>query len=91
MDFAECIVSTMDLWFLIDGSGSIGSQHFQESLDFVNKTAAVFVIAPDRVRTGLMIYDQAVYVISYLNQHQSNNEFSTAVFSTNYPGGRRSS
>ena len=78
----------MDLWFLIDGSGSVGPQNFQESLDFVNQTAAAFVIAPDRIRTGLMIYDGSVYVISYLNQHQSNEEFSTAIFSTSYPAGR---
>ena len=77
----------MDLWFLIDGSGSIGSSNFQTCLQFVNQTASGFDISSNRVRTGLMVYASSTYTESTFNEHQSNDEFSTAVLTTNYPSG----
>ena len=85
--FVECIVSRMDLWFLIDGSGSIGLNNFETCLRFVNETASNFVIAPDRIRTGLMIYSSSITTRSFFNQHQTNDEFSSTVLSTPYPSG----
>ena len=84
---SECIVSRLDLWFLIDGSGSIGAVNFQACLSFVNQTASTFFIEPNRVRTGLMIYSSSNTTRSYFNQHQSNEEFSKVVLSTRYPAG----
>ena len=83
----ECTVSTMDLWFLIDGSGSVGPENFWKCLQFVNQTAAQFVIHPDRVRTGLMVYSDETYLRSLLNEHQSNEEFSDVVLSTRWVDG----
>ena len=80
-------MSKLDLWFLIDGSGSITALNFVKCLDFVNQTSALFKISPDNVRTGLMIYDDTTTVQSYLNQDQSNSLFSSMVMSTFYPGG----
>ena len=85
---SECNVSRLDLWFLIDGSGSIGSNNFQTCLRFVNQTATTFNIAPDKVRTGLMIYSSSTTTRSLFNQHQSTQEFSRIVLSTSYPRGK---
>ena len=77
----------LDLWFLIDGSGSITAPNFLKCLDFVNQTSALFEISPNNVRTGLMIYSKTTIVRSYLNQNQSNSLFSDVVMSTRYPSG----
>ena len=86
--FSECDVSRLDLWYLVDGSGSIGSANFQTCLEFVNLTASAFNIAPDKVRTGLMIYSSSTTVRSLFDQHQSNTEFSNIVLSTPYSPGK---
>jgi len=83
----ECVVSKLDLWFLIDGSGSINKINFETCLEFVNQTASLFVIDSDRVRTGLMIYDGRTYLRSRFDQHQSNQNFSDIVLATTYPSG----
>ena len=36
-----------------------------------------------------MIYDDSTYLRSLFNEHQSNEEFSNVVLSTNYPNGKR--
>ena len=72
---------------MIDGSGSIEPDNFQTCLEFVNQTASLFEINPDRIRTGLMIYDETTYLRSLFNEHQSNQEFSEIVSSTSYPSG----
>ena len=82
-----CTVSKMDLYFLLDGSGSIGSSNFQQSLDFVNQLASEFNISSEQVRTGLTIYSSSNYPISQFDQHQNNSAFSDAVINTNYPRG----
>ncbi|CAK8678126.1 unnamed protein product [Clavelina lepadiformis] len=83
----RCTVSKMDLYFLLDGSGSIGPSDFQQSLDFVNQLASEFNISSEQVRTGLTIYSSSNYPISQFDQHQNNSAFSDAVTNTNYPGG----
>ena len=85
-----CTASRLDFWFLIDGSGSVGSSNFQKSLEFVNRTASSFSISSDQVRTGLMIYSSSTVTRSLLNQNQSNQEFSNVVLSTPYPSGKNS-
>ena len=72
---------------MIDGSGSIAPDNFQILLEFVNQTASLFEINPDRIRTGLMIYDETTYLRSLFNEHQSNQDFSKIVMSTRYPRG----
>ncbi|XP_076802484.1 uncharacterized protein LOC143446634 [Clavelina lepadiformis] len=83
----KCTVSKMDLYFLLDGSGSIGSSNFQQSLDFVKQLASEFNISSEQVRTGLTIYSSSNYPISQFDQHQNNSAFSDAVINTNYPRG----
>ena len=73
---------------MIDGSGSIGASHFADCLDFVNQTAGAFQISPGNVHTGLMVYSSSNTVRSYLNQHESNSQFSARVLSTSYPTGK---
>ena len=85
--FSECSGLRMDLWYLIDGSDSIGSSNFQTCLRFVNLTASAFTISRNSVRTGLMVYNQSTHTESNFNDHQSNDDFSNAVFSSSYPGG----
>ncbi|CAK8678124.1 unnamed protein product [Clavelina lepadiformis] len=83
----RCTVSKMDLYFLLDGSGSIGSSNFQQSLDFVNQLTSEFNISSEQVRTGLTIYSSSNYPISQFDQHQNNSAFSDVVDNTRYPGG----
>jgi len=77
----------MDLWFLLDGSGSVRAHNFKTCLKFVDQTASIFDISPDKVRTGLMIYSSGQVIRSYFNEHQSNRAFSQVVRSTKFPSG----
>lgn len=78
----------LDLFFLIDGSGSIGSSDFDTSLDFVAQAASTFTIASDRVRTGLAIYDHSITFRSFLNRHTSIATFTSVALNSPYPGGK---
>jgi len=86
--FSECSVNAMDLWFLIDGSGSVGSGNFQKTLDFVALLSSEFNISSDGVRTGLSVFNNANQIISRFDQHQSKEAFNSTVQTTRYPGGK---
>ncbi|XP_076803428.1 uncharacterized protein LOC143447287 isoform X2 [Clavelina lepadiformis] len=83
----NCTNQETDLWFCIDGSGSIGSTNFQTSKDFVDQVASSFNIDPSEVRTGMSVYSSAVNLVSYFNQHTTNTDFTSAVSSALYPSG----
>ncbi|XP_076799831.1 uncharacterized protein LOC143444923 [Clavelina lepadiformis] len=83
----SCSNERMDLWFLLDSSGSIGTENFKTSLDFVSHLSSKFNISSDRVRTGMSIYSTWHTIISYFNQHTSNQEFMEAVKTTHYKRG----
>lgn len=77
----------LDLFFLIDGSGSIGPVNFNTSLYFVEQAASTFTIASDRVRTGLAIYSSLTTIRSHLNEHMTNSAFTNIALQTPYTGG----
>jgi len=77
----------MDIWFLIDGSGSIDRSNFQTTLKFVSKLSADFSISPSGVRAGFSVYNSSHTFYSRFNEHTSNSSFSQLVLSTPYIGG----
>jgi len=78
----------MDIWFLIDGSGSIGSGNFRTTLQFVASLSAEFPISPNGVRAGFSVYSSLHTFRSHFDEDASNSNFSQVVLSTSYPGGK---
>jgi len=77
----------MDIWFLIDGSGSIGMHDFQTALQLVVELSSAFPISPDYVRAGFSVYDSSHTFHSRFDENASNSEFSQVVLSASYPAG----
>ena len=77
----------MDIWFLIDGSGSIGRSNFETTLQFVANFSAEFPISLSGVGAGFSVYESSNTFYSRFNEHTSNSNFSQLVLSTPYTGG----
>jgi len=84
---AVCHVQKMDIWFLIDESGSIGRRNFETSLQFVADLSAQFSISLNGVRAGFSVYSSSHTFYSRFNEHTSNSDFSQLVLSTPYNNG----
>jgi len=84
---AVCQVRKMDIWFLIDESGSIGRRNFETTLRFVADLSAQFSISPNGVRAGFSVYSSSHTFYSHFNEHTSNTGFSQLVLSTSYKSG----
>jgi len=78
----------MDIWFLIVGSGSIGSTNFQTTLQFVVDLATEFVISPNGNRAGFSVYSSSHTFRSRFDEDASNSNFSQVVLSTSFPDGK---
>ena len=86
--FAVCQMQKMDIWFLIDGSGSIGRGNFETTLQFVVDLASEFPISLNGVRAGFSVYSSSHDFYSFFDEHSSNSSFSNLVLSSPYPGGK---
>jgi len=78
----------MDIWFLIDGSGSIGRRKFETTLQFVVDLASEFPISSNGVRAGFSVYSSSHKIHSFFDEHNSNSSFSNLALSSPYTGGK---
>ncbi|XP_002129255.2 uncharacterized protein LOC100186070 [Ciona intestinalis] len=82
-----CASHKLDLWFVIDGSGSVGLSNFQDSLRFLANLTKRFTIGPDDVRVGFSVYSSASTIHSHFNQHMNNSALEAEILGTSYPSG----
>lgn len=84
----DCMtVEKADIYFLIDGSGSIGPNDFIEMKDFMREAIRMFHIGPDRVRFGVVQYSDKIISQFLLNQYASMAELRTAIDNIQQGGG----
>ncbi|XP_046848126.1 uncharacterized protein LOC124441703 [Xenia sp. Carnegie-2017] len=84
--------SSIDLVFLLDESGSVGTLNFQKSLNFVLNIIKSF---PDEIlsgeggtRFGLSTFSTPPYISHFhLNDYTTQSEYSTAIESVKYNSG----
>ncbi len=87
---AKCNRS-VDVFFLLDESGSVGSTNFQESLDFVKNFAKAFsdekLRGKNGTRLGLSTFDDNYKPHFYLSNYTNQSAYLSAISRVSYSGG----
>ena len=78
-----------DIVFVIDSSGSIGSFHFQQALNFTADLASEFRIGPDFTHIGVITYASSVITSQQieLDRFYDASELSAAIRNIHYTSG----
>ncbi|KFD62989.1 hypothetical protein M514_03614 [Trichuris suis] len=83
-----CPMQPTDLVFLIDGSGSIGTEIFYRYvLRFVHDFVTLFEINPQKTRVGIVQYTGHVKSEFFLGQHTDIDKLQNAIRNIRYIGG----
>ncbi|XP_072365905.1 collagen alpha-6(VI) chain-like [Scyliorhinus torazame] len=82
-----CVTEEADLFFLIDGSGSLSAGHFMELKKFVTGVVSCFSIGPDQVRVGLVQYSKFPQTEFEVTQHASKTSLEGAIKQIRHAGG----
>lgn len=72
----------------MDMSSSITAKNYQKERDFVKNVADAFSISPGKTEAGVVAYNSEASLWIRFGQHNSNEEFNTAVDKIPYWGGR---
>ncbi|OWK06170.1 hypothetical protein Celaphus_00012785, partial [Cervus elaphus hippelaphus] len=76
-----------DLYFLIDGSGSIQGKHFEQIKEFMLAVIGMFSIGPDKVRVGAVQYSREKTVEFDINDYLNDVKLRKAVSNIKQLGG----
>ncbi|XP_038617405.1 collagen alpha-6(VI) chain-like [Tachyglossus aculeatus] len=68
-----------DIYFLIDGSGSIQERDFRDMKTFIKRTIQMFSIAPHKVRVGAVQYSTRVRVEFSIAQYSDHVNLQKAI------------
>uniref|UniRef100_A0A8D2B9H9 VWFA domain-containing protein n=1 Tax=Sciurus vulgaris TaxID=55149 RepID=A0A8D2B9H9_SCIVU len=80
-------IEKADIYFLIDGSGSINPEDFLEMKVFMNEVIKMFQIGSDRVRFGVIQYSDKIKSKFILSQYASVAELKAAIDDIQQGGG----
>ena len=83
----ECSVSGIDIYFVMDESGSVGSSNYQLMKQFVYDTVNGFDIGPDDTQVGVISYSTSATARFYLNSYHDKSSLLTAINNLPYRGG----
>ena len=87
MLYTECRTG-IDLIFVLDSSGSIGSTNFQLMRNFVANVVSNLNIGPDQSQVGVVVYSGSANVWFSLNTHTTNTSaLLQAIANIPYTGG----
>ena len=81
-----CEVGALDLFYLLDDSGSLGAANFNITKDFIYNMTSNFPVAPDRVRIGLITFEYTIRVRFFLNTFNTTEQVLNAIENTPYIG-----
>ena len=81
-----CKVNT-DIFFVLDGSGSIGSDNFEQVRKFEERFVKKMVIGPQDNQVGTIVFGSVGRVVFYLNSYDTANDVLNAIQAMPYPGG----
>ena len=83
----DCDNAGIDLVFVLDGSGSIGSSRFQLIRDFAESVASALTIGPEDSLVGVIVFSGSASIQFNLQQHTSARTLRRAIRRLEYPGG----
>ena len=75
----ECKTGRLDIAFVVDGSGSVGGEHFNTAKDFISEIVDNFDIGPDGVRVGFIQFDSNPTVDIRMNQYRDKTTLQRAI------------
>ncbi|XP_041101018.1 collagen alpha-6(VI) chain-like isoform X2 [Polyodon spathula] len=85
---AVCRSATLaDIVFLVDESGSIGNQNFQQIRNFIRRTIDSLDVDPKKVRVGVVLYSDTPNVEFYLNTFSQKADILQYIKTLPYRGG----
>ena len=76
-----------DIFFVLDGSGSIGSSSFDQVRQFEKDFVKTLIIGPQDNQIGTIVFSSVGSVIFYLNSYNYTNDILNAIQTIPYPGG----
>ncbi|XP_012622377.2 collagen alpha-5(VI) chain [Microcebus murinus] len=80
LDKTGCVdTKEADIYFLIDGSGSIQKKQFEQIKEFMLSTIGMFSIGPDKVRVGVVQYSDKREVEFNIADYSNDIDLSKAV------------
>ena len=85
--YIECVGSGIDLYFVMDRSGSVGSMNYQLMKQFVHDIVDEFNIGPDNTQVGVISYSSSALAEFYLNTYHDKSALLTAINNLVYTGG----
>ncbi|XP_045153631.1 collagen alpha-5(VI) chain [Echinops telfairi] len=89
LDKAGCVdTDEGDLYFLIDGSGSIRKEQFMEIKEFMSEVTNMFSIGPDRIRVGAAQFSDECTLEFDIDSYSNNVDVRKAVFNLKQKKGR---
>lgn len=77
----------IDLVFLVDESGSVGSTNYQLSVQFMQSVVNFFDVEANRTRVAMVSFSTGASINFFFNAHLSNQEVNSAIGMTRYSGG----
>ena len=77
--FTGCGNILLDIVFLLDASGSVGTTNFQKQKEFVNKIANTFEIGPNNVQIGITTFSTGVHNQWDLNAYHAKSALLIAI------------
>ncbi|XP_019522691.1 PREDICTED: collagen alpha-4(VI) chain-like [Hipposideros armiger] len=80
-------IEKADIYFLIDGSASIGHDDFLEVKAFMNEVIKMFHVGPDRVQFGVVQYSDGINSQFTLSQYPSVTRLKVAIDDIQQRGG----
>ena len=83
----ECQTRGIDLIFVLDSSGSVGSSNFQNVRNFVSNLVSQLEIGSDNTQVGLINYGSSYRIEFHLNTHQDSSSLLRAIGNVPYTNG----
>ena len=77
----------IDIYFVMDESGSVGGDNYQLMKQFVYNTVSGFDIGPEDTQVGIISYDSSARVEFYLNTYHNKTLLLLAINDLPYSGG----
>ena len=84
--FSVC-QTDLDLVFLVDESGSVGSTNYQLAVQFMQSVVNFFDVEENRTRVAMVSFSTGARIDFYFNSFFSNQDVNAAIGSTTYSGG----
>ncbi|KAM9187607.1 collagen alpha-5(VI) chain [Dugong dugon] len=89
LDKTGCVdTKEADLYFLVDGSDSIKTEHFEQIKEFMSAVTEMFNIGPDKVRVGAVQYSCKNTVEFDIGVYSNDVDLRKAIFNIKQQRGR---